>query len=74
MQYLIKHWATVDIIAEELVDEKDINIVSNNLGKYEEPSDKAIIKVLNIKVNRRTYEDDKKSNDSIKDRTSNKWY
>jgi len=74
MQYLIKHWATVDVIAEELVDEKDINIVSNNLGKYEEPSDKAIIKVLNIKVNRRTYEDDKKSNDSIKDRTSNKWY
>jgi hypothetical protein len=72
MQYLIKHWATVDVIAEELVDEKDINIVSNNLGKYEEPSDKAIIKVLNIKVNRRTYEDDKKSNDSIKDRTSNK--
>ena len=72
MKYLIKHWATVDVIAEELVDEKDINIVSNNLGKYEEPSDKAIIKVLNIKVNRRTYEDDKKSNDSIKDRTSNK--
>ena len=74
MQYLRKHWATVDVIAEELVDEKDINIVSNNLGKYEEPSDKAIIKVLNIKVNRRTYEDDKKSNDSIKDGTSNKWY
>mgnify|MGYP004008573991 FL=1 len=74
MKYLIKHWATVDVLAEELVDEKDINIVNNNLGKYEEPSDKAIIKVLNVKVNRRTYEDDKKSNDSSKDRTSNKWY
>ena len=72
MKYLIKHWATVDVLAEELVDEKDINIVKNNLGKYEEPSDKAIIKVLNVKVNRRTYEDDKKSNDSSKDRTSNK--
>ena len=74
MKYLIKHWATVDVLAEELVDEKDINIVKNNLGKYEEPSDKAIIKVLNVKVNRRTYEDDKKSNDSSKERTSNKWY
>ena len=74
MKYLIKHWATVDILAEELIDEKDINIVKNNLGKYEEPSDKAIIKVLNVKVNRRTYEDDKKSNDSSKERTSNKWY
>ena len=70
MKYLIKHWATVDVLAEELVDEKDITIVNNNLGKYEEPSDKAIIKVLNVKVNRRTYEDDKKSNDSSKKRTS----
>jgi len=70
MKYLIKHWATVDVLAEELVDEKDINIVNNNLGKYEEPSDQAIIKVLNVKVNRRTYEDDKKSNDSSKERTS----
>jgi len=72
MKYLIKHWATVDILAEEIVDDKDIKIVNNNLGKYEEPSDKAIIKVLNVKVNRRTYEDDKKSNDSSKERTSNK--
>jgi hypothetical protein len=70
MKYLIKHWATVDILAEEIVDDKDIKIVNNNLGKYEEPSDKAIIKVLNVKVNRRTYEDDKKSNDSSKERIS----
>ena len=70
MKYLIKHWATVDILAEEIVDDKDIKIVNNNLGKYEEPSDKAIIKVLNVKVNRRTYEDDKKSNNSSKERTS----
>ena len=41
MKYLIKHWATVDILAEEIVDDKDIKIVNNNLGKYEEPSDKA---------------------------------
>ena len=74
MKYLIKHWISVDILAEELVDEKDLKIVNNHLGKYEEPSDKAIIKVLNVKVNRRTYEDDKKSNDSSKERTSNKWY
>ena len=72
MKYLVKHWATVDIIAEEIVDDKDINIVNNNLGKYEEPSDKAIIKVLNVKVNRRTYEDDKKFNNGSKERISNK--
>ena len=72
MKYLIKHWATVDIIAEEIVDDKDINIVNNNLGKYEEPSDKAIIKVLNVKVNRRTYEDDKMFNNGSKERISNK--
>ena len=72
MKYLVKHWATVDIIAEEIVDDKDINIVNNNLGKYEAPSDKAIIKVLNVKVNRRTYEDDKKFNNGSKERISNK--
>ena len=74
MKYLVKHWVSVDILAEELVDEKEIDIKTNLLGKYEEPTENAIIKVLNYKVIRRTYEDDAKSNDSSKERISNKWY
>jgi hypothetical protein len=72
MKYLVKHWVSVDILAEELVDEKEIDIKTNCLGKYEEPTENAIIKVLNYKVIRRTYEDDSKSNDSSKERISNK--
>jgi hypothetical protein len=72
MKYLVKHWVSVDILAEELVDEKEIDIKTNLLGKYEEPTENAIIKVLNYKVIRRTYEDDSKSNDSSKERISNK--
>ena len=74
MKYLVKHWVSVDVLAEELVDEKDINVKLNDLGKYEEPTENATIKVLNYKVIRRTYEDDPKSNDSSKERISNKWY
>ena len=74
MKYLVKHWVSVDILAEELVDEKEIDIKTNCLSKYEEPTENAIIKVLNYKVIRRTYEDEPKSNDSSKERISNKWY
>jgi hypothetical protein len=59
MKYLVKHWVSVDILAEELVDEKEIDIKTNLLGKYEEPTENAIIKVLNYKVIRRTYEDER---------------
>jgi hypothetical protein len=72
MKYLVKHWVSVDILAEELVDEKEIDIKTNCLSKYEEPTENATIKVLNYKVIRRTYEDDSKSNDSSKERISNK--
>jgi len=72
VKYLIKHWISVDILAEELVDEKDLKIVNSNLGEHEEPSESASFKVLNYKVMRRTYEDDKKSNDSSKESISNK--
>ena len=72
MKYLVKHWVSVDILAEELVDEKEIDIKTNLLSKYEEPTENATIKVLNYKVIRRTYEDDPKSNDSSKERISNK--
>lgn len=74
MKYLVKHWINVDMIAEEVIDEKEINFKTNNLGKYETPSNNAKYIVSdNIKVKRRTYEQyDKKSNISDKDRISNK--
>ena len=74
MKYLVKHWINVDMIAEEVIDETDINFKTNNLGKYETPSPNAKYIVNgDFKVKRRTYEEyDKKSNNSSKDGTSNK--
>ena len=74
MKYLVKHWINVDMIAEEVIDETDINFKTNNLGKYETPSPNAKYIVNgDFKVKRRTYEEyDKKSNNSSKDRISNK--
>ena len=74
MKYLVKHWLNVDMIAEEVIDEKEINIKTNNLGIYETPSQNAKYIVNgDFKVKRRTYEQyDKKSNNSNKDGTSNK--
>ena len=62
------------MIAEEVIDETDINFKTNNLGKYETPSPNAKYIVNgDFKVKRRTYEEyDKKSNNSSKDRISNK--
>ena len=74
MKYLVKHWLNVDMIAEEVIDEKEINFKTNNLGKYATPSPNAkYIVIGDFKVKRRTYEQyDKKSNNSNKDGTSNK--
>ena len=74
MKYLVKHWLNVDMIAEEVIDEKEINFKTNNLGKYATPSQNAKYIVNgDLKVKRRTYEEyDKKSNNSSKDRISNK--
>ena len=74
MKYLVKHWINVDMIAEEVIDETNINFKTNNLGKYETPSPNAKYIVNgDFKVKRRTYEEyDKKSNNSSKDGTSNK--
>ena len=72
MKYLVKHWISVDMIAEELVDEKEINTKTNHLGKYEEPSENATFEVIEYKIIRSTYEDDTKSNSSIKERISDK--
>tara|TARA_B100000519_G_scaffold165980_1_gene149777 strand:+ start:333 stop:557 length:225 start_codon:yes stop_codon:yes gene_type:complete len=74
MKYLVRHWITVDMIAEEVIDGENVNLKTNNIGKHEEPSDKATYIVSDyVKVKRRTIEDyDEKSHDSSKKRTSNR--
>ena len=72
MKYLVRHWITVDMIAEEVIDGDGVDLKTNNIGKHEEPSDKASYIVSDyIKVKRRTIEDyDEKSDDSDKKRIS----
>ena len=74
MKYFVRHWITVDMIAEEVIDGDNVDLKTNNIGKYEEPSDKATYIVSDyVKVKRRTIEDyDEKSHDSSKERTSNR--
>ena len=76
MKYKVIYWLNADFIAEEIIDEEDINFKNNVLGKYNEPTKNAKYKVLDtIKINRRSYEKyDEKPDISNKDRTSNKWY
>ena len=76
MKYKVIYWLNADFIAEEIIDEEDINFKNNDLGKYNEPTKNAKYKVLDtIKINRRRYEKyDEKPDISNKDRTSNKWY
>ena len=72
MKYLVRHWINVDMIAEEVIDGDVADLKTNNIGKHEEPSDKASYIVSDyIKVKRRTIEDyDEKSDDSDKKRIS----
>ena len=74
MKYFVRHWITVDMIAEEVIDVDGVDLKTNNIGKHEEPSDKATYIVSDyVKVKRRTIEDyDEKLDDSSKERTSNK--
>ena len=72
MKYLVRHWINVDMIAEEVIDGDGVDLKTNNIGKHEEPSDKASYIVSDyIKVKRRTIEDyDEKSVDIDKKRIS----
>ena len=74
MKYKVIYWLNADFIAEEIIDEEDINFKNNDLGKYNEPTKNAKYKVLDtIKINRRSYEKYVEKPDiSNKDRTSNK--
>ena len=74
MKYKVTYWLNADFIAEEIIDEDNINFKNNDLGKYNEPTKNAKYKVLDgIKIIRRSYEKyDEKPDISSKDRTSNK--
>ena len=74
MKYKVTYWLNADFIAEEIIDEENINFKNNDLGKYNEPTKNAKYIVLDsIKINRRSYEKyDEKLNISSKDRISNK--
>ena len=37
MQYKVKYWMNVDVLAEEIIDSENINMDTNDLGKYNEP-------------------------------------
>ena len=76
MKYKVIYWLNADFIAEEIIDEENINFKNNDLGKYNEPTKNAKYKVLDsIKIIRRSYEKyDEKPDISNKDGTSDKWY
>ena len=76
MKYKVTYCLNADFVAEEIIDEENINFKNNDLGKYNEPTKNAKYKVLDsIKIIRRSYEKyDEKPDISNKDGTSYKWY
>ncbi len=74
-KYLIKHWVNVDVIAEKVVDESEININNNDLKKNQIPDGTFSYVMVNNseKINRTTYEIyDEKLKYSSKESSSNK--
>ena len=75
-KYLIKHWINVDVIAEKVVDESEIeDFKTNDLGKNKIPDGTFSFVVIKDteKINRTTYEIyDEKLNDGSKNPTSDK--
>jgi hypothetical protein len=75
MKYLIKHWFNVDVIAEKVVDESEINILQNDLAKHKTPDSTFSFVVVkdSEKIKRTTYEIyDEKLNIRGKNPPSNK--
>ena len=58
MKYLIKHWFNVDVIAEKVVDESEIDSIKNDLKKHKTPdSTFSFVMVKDSeKIKRTTYE------------------
>ena len=74
-KYLIKHWVNVDVIAEKVVDESEININNHDLKKNQIPDGTFSYVMVNNseKINRTTYEIyDEKLKCSSKEPSSNK--
>ena len=68
-KYLVRHWINVDVIAEKVVDETEINLKTNDLGKHKIPDGSFSFVMIkdSEKINRTTYEIyDEKLNDSSK--------
>ncbi len=75
MKYLIKHWFNVDVIAEKVVDESEIDSIKNDLKKHKTPdSTFSFVMVKDSeKIKRTTYEIyDEKLNIRGQDTPSNK--
>ena len=74
MKYKVKYWMNFDMLAEEIIESENVNMKTNDLGQFKEPSKNANYTVIDsMKINRRTVEEyDEKPDNSIKDRTSNK--
>ena len=75
VKYLIKHWVNVDVIAEKVVDESEIDTITNDLKKHQiHDGTFSYVMIKNSeKINRTTYEIyDEKLNDSSKEPPSNK--
>ena len=72
-KYLVRHWINVDVIAEKVIDESDINMKTNDLGKHNIPDGSFSFVMIkgSEKINRTTYEIyDESINNSSKERTS----
>ena len=68
-KYLVRHWINVDVIAEKVVDEVDINTKTNDLKKHNIPDGSFSFVMIkgSEKINRTTYEIyDEKLNDGSK--------
>ena len=68
MKYKVTYWLNADFVAEEIIDEENINFKNNDLGQCNEPTKNAKFKVLDsIKINRRSYEKhDTRINNNLK--------
>tara|TARA_R100000329_G_scaffold67399_1_gene59151 strand:- start:943 stop:1173 length:231 start_codon:yes stop_codon:yes gene_type:complete len=74
-KYLVRHWINVDVIAEKVVDETEIDLKTNDLGKHKIPDGSFSFVMIkdSEKINRTTYEIyDESINNSSKKRTSDK--
>ena len=74
-KYLVRHWINVDVIAEKVVEETEIDLKTNDLGKHKIPDGSFSFVMIkdSEKINRTTYEIyDESINNSSKERTSDK--